>query len=420
MHEDRTEVVVVGAGPTGLWTALLLAQAGIEVTIVECADRPAARSYACALHPSTLRLLHRFGLATPAIEQGRSIQKVAFYDGPNRQTEVSLGSVDAEFPFLLVLPQCDLESALEHALRASGVNVYWNHRFDSYRADAEDLVVNIEELGGSSGGYIIPHWETVVKAQRTIRTEFLIGADGANSLVRSRASLHSTHFGCRELFAVYEFQSDTSGDDEVRIVLAEETTNVLWPLLDRRFRWTFQLMQSEPNIESPEKERRAVRQAHQAVDDRIRAHVKHLAERRAPWFSAPIQDVDWCTQVAFDRRVVDEFGAGKCWLAGDAAHQTGPAGVQSLNASFLEADRFVPLLKSVLHKGSPAIGLTALSNEFRNSWLAMLGSNLIESCSENLTPWIRKRAQRILPCLPGVGSGLSNLAGQLGLTGFQS
>ena len=93
MREERTEVLVVGAGPVGLLTAILLAEAGIEVRIIDREERTTARSYACALHPRTLKLLDRMGLAAPIIERGRRIEKIAFYDGATRQAEVKLSEL---------------------------------------------------------------------------------------------------------------------------------------------------------------------------------------------------------------------------------------------------------------------------------------------------------------------------------------
>src|SRR5215469_8985971 len=166
MREDQTDVLVAGAGPVGLLTALLLAEAGLDVRIIDRENRTTARSYACALHPQTLKLLQRLGLAEPLLDQGRRVQKVAFYDGATRRAEVDLAKAGGDFPFLVILPQSLLENALEQRLREkAGVSVNWNHRFDSFDAEAHEVVVNIEELGGSAVGYIVPHWETVVKSR---------------------------------------------------------------------------------------------------------------------------------------------------------------------------------------------------------------------------------------------------------------
>src|SRR5690242_7685174 len=105
MREGHTEVLVVGAGPIGLWTALQLADADVEVTIVDRESRTAARSYACALHGNSLKMLQQFGLVTPLLEKGRRIDKVALFSGEQRRAQIDLSKSGGEFPFLLIVPQ---------------------------------------------------------------------------------------------------------------------------------------------------------------------------------------------------------------------------------------------------------------------------------------------------------------------------
>src|SRR6266496_73377 len=109
MKKHQTEVLVVGAGPVGLLTGILLAERGIEFQIIDSEERTAARSYACALHPSTLQLLDRLGLAQAVLEHGRRIPKIAFYEGESRRAQVDLSELGGDYPFLLVLPQSSLE-----------------------------------------------------------------------------------------------------------------------------------------------------------------------------------------------------------------------------------------------------------------------------------------------------------------------
>src|SRR5262245_34049407 len=113
MREPKTEVLVVGAGPAGLLTAILLAENGVQAQIIDREERTASRSYACALHPGTLRLFHRLGLAEDLLRRGRRVHTVAFYDGSGRCAEVNMETVGSDFPFLLVLPQSALEETLE-------------------------------------------------------------------------------------------------------------------------------------------------------------------------------------------------------------------------------------------------------------------------------------------------------------------
>ena len=290
MREERTEVLVVGAGPVGLWTALLLAEAGVETIIIDREERTTARSYACALHPQTLARLQRLGLAQALLEQGRRVPTVAFYDHEARRAELRLSELGGDFPFLLILPQNALEHLLEERLRRAGVSVRWNHRFDSFTNEEELVAATVEKLGGTSTGYIVPHWETVVRDRWPVRAQFLLGANGHNSLVRQRLGIEYERIGGPEFFAAYEFVSEAPSEAEVRVVLDDATTNVLWPLPENRCRWTFQLLQSEIPAEFPDKERRAARLAQPPVDERIRQYVERVAQRRAPWFTAGVRE----------------------------------------------------------------------------------------------------------------------------------
>jgi 2-polyprenyl-6-methoxyphenol hydroxylase-like FAD-dependent oxidoreductase len=416
MPEDQTEVLVVGAGPVGLLTALVLAEAGIEVRIIDHEERTTARSYACALHPGTLRVLSRFGLAAPLVERGRRLKTVAFYEGQTRRAELQLAQVGGDFPFLLVLPQNVLEEVLEDRLRQVGVQVQWNHRFDSFEDQREFVDATIEKLGGTSTGYIVPHWEKVVKNRRTLRAQFLVGADGANSLVRARLGIEHERFGTTEFFAAFEFGSDQELADEVCVVLDAETTNVLWPLTEHRCRWTFQLIKSEVSSEFPEKERRATHFVPKQVDQALCQRVQKFAAHRAPWFTAGVKEVFWCTDVAFDHRLAGELGSGRCWLAGDAAHQTGPVGAQSMNVGLAEATDLAAKLQGVLRQGRKLGSLKRYGQERRTEWRRLLGQEGGLIAGNDTPPWVRDRRTRLLSCLPGAGEDLVNLAGQLKLT----
>src|SRR5262245_53401864 len=116
MREEKFEVLIVGAGPVGLFTAIGLAQAGVKVGIIDREERTAAHSYACALHPHPLELLDQCGLAAELIERGRRLSKMAFYVGPRRLAEIDFSKLGGKFPFLLAVPQNQLEAALEHKL----------------------------------------------------------------------------------------------------------------------------------------------------------------------------------------------------------------------------------------------------------------------------------------------------------------
>jgi NADPH-dependent dioxygenase len=415
MREERTEVLVVGAGPVGLLTAILLAEAGIEVKIIDREERTTARSYACALHPRVLKLLSPMGLSTPVIERGRRVQTVAFYDGATRRAEVKLSELGGEFPFMVILPQNEFEGVLEERLRKAGVTVNWNHRFDDVQSAGETVVANVEELGATATGYIVPHWEGVVKRSFPVRAQLLVGADGHDSLVRRRLGIENTLVAGQTIFAAYEFEPEEKVEDEVRVVLDDSTTNVLWPMVGNRCRWTFQLLRADMASEFPEKERREARFAQQAVDERIRQYVQKVAKSRAPWFSAGVKGITWCTEVVFEQRVARQFGRDRCWLAGDAAHQTGPVGVQSMNVGLAEAAALAGAMRRVLREKAPLSGLEACDREWQDEWRRLLGLAGGLKPGTATSQWVRERCARLLPCLPASHEDLPRLAGQLGL-----
>jgi NADPH-dependent dioxygenase len=415
MREERTEALVVGAGPVGLLSALLLAEAGVQVTIIDREQRTASRSYACALHPQTLELLHKLGMAESLAQRGRRMERLAFYDREQERVAVDLSGVGGAFPFVLTLAQSELEKALEERLARAGVSVKWNHRLRELEQDAERVQATIEELAGTSTGYIVPHWEMVVKNQHSLQAQFVIGADGANSTVRQSLGIKMEPVRPAMAFAAFEFEAADRVADELRVVL-DETTNVLWPLPANRARWTFELLHAEMAKEFPEKERRAARLAEPEVDARIRAYIEKAAKRRAPWFKSAVKDIAWCTEVTFEGRVVKEFGVNRCWLAGDAAHQTGPVGVQSMNSGMLEAAALAEAIGTGLRQENVPDALGRFGEEQGKLWKHLLGSGGGGLRKRPDTdPWVAANADRILPCLPVLGPRLEKLAAGLKL-----
>ena len=152
---DQTEVLVAGAGPVGMFTALRLAESGISVQLIDQESRTAGRSYACALHPRTLQLLDQAGVAREAIQRGQRIETAAFYEGALRRAEVNLSRLPGAFPFVLVLAQCTLEDLLEKKLKERGVKVHWNHRLADLAMRDGAAIAGIEEMSLTGKGYSV-------------------------------------------------------------------------------------------------------------------------------------------------------------------------------------------------------------------------------------------------------------------------
>ncbi len=172
---------------------------------------------------------------------------------------------------------------------------------------------------------------------------------------------------------------------------------------------------AEPVADFPEKERRAVRVAQAQVDERIRQYVSTVARKRAPWFTAQVQEISWCTEVVFQHRVASRFGQNRTWLAGDAAHQTGPVGVQSMNAAFIEGKVLAELLGRILRNNGPLELLRGYHDEGRRRWRRLLGTDGGLQPGPRADAWLAQRRGRILPCLPGSDQDLDSLVAGLGL-----
>jgi 2-polyprenyl-6-methoxyphenol hydroxylase-like FAD-dependent oxidoreductase len=414
-REDETEVLVVGAGPVGMLTALLLAEKGVPVRIIDKEQRTATRSYACVLHPGTLRLLDRLGLAHEALGQGRRIETIAFYEGESRRAEAKLSALSGEFPCAVVLPQSAVESLLEQRLHQQPrIQLLWNHRLSDMQFERDAVVARIDKLVQSAKGYIIREWDWSVQKTLQSRANFVVGADGHGSMVRSRLGIELEAMADPELFAVFEFETDRDPGNEVRIVIAEGTTNVLWPLPGNRCRWSFQLVKTKEFGQFPDKEREAMWSMQTAVDENTRDRVEKLARMRAPWFQGNIRGFYWWAHIRLQHLLVKHFGKGRAWLAGDAAHQTGPVGAQSMNAGMAEAEALAGTLAQVLRGGGSLELLEKYSRAQRDNWEGLLGRKGGLNARPEANTWVQDHGARILPCIPALGDDLKHLLGQLG------
>jgi 2-polyprenyl-6-methoxyphenol hydroxylase-like FAD-dependent oxidoreductase len=175
------------------------------------------------------------------------------------------------------------------------------------------------------------------------------------------------------------------------------------------------LIKTELPVDFPEKERRGSRFAEKEVDECIREYVARVAQKRAPWFAAGVKELAWCTQVSFEHCLAKRFGRHRCWLAGDAAHQTGPIGAQSMNVGLTEAHSLATSVTRILRQEAPIDLLESYEEARQAEWQELLGLNGGLRADDRTNPWVRERRGRILSCLPGSGTHLASLARQLGL-----
>jgi 2-polyprenyl-6-methoxyphenol hydroxylase-like FAD-dependent oxidoreductase len=256
----------------------------------------------------------------------------------------------------------------------------------------------------------------MVQKRYPVRALFVVGADGHHSHTRQVLGIGREDFGSPELYSVFEFATDAAWGNEARMVLGPSLTSVLWPLPGNKCRWSFQReLARDQTLEFPHKQRRPVRFYEENSDRVLRDEARGLLADRAPWFEGAIGEFDWTLNVQFGHSLAERYGRGRCWLAGDAAHQTSPAGMQSMNAGLREADAVAGNLRRILREGQGPELMEAYGQRCHQQWQWLLGAPGWPETKANASVWAVERRARLLSCLPATGEDLSVLLSQAGL-----
>lgn len=289
---DRTEVAVVGAGPTGLALAVTLASAGIDFVLLDQLAEGANTSRAAVVHARTLEVLDELGAAEPLIARGLPITKFAVRDGSHRLLTVPFDRLPTRYPYTLMVPQSDTEAVLLDRLRALGHDVYRPCRVDSVAQDADGATLTLD-----SG--------------QTLRAGYVVGADGMFSVVRQAADIGFAGSAYDESFVLADVTMDWApGPEEVSLTFAAEGLTVVAPLPGGHYR-----------IVATVDDAPATPDLH---------FIQHILDERAPG-RGRVTGLSWSSRFRVHHRVADHFRNGRLLLAGDAAHVHSPAGGQGMN-----------------------------------------------------------------------------------------
>jgi len=172
---DHIDVLVVGAGPTGLTIAGELARRGVTTRIIERRADKSSLSKALVLQARTLEMMDLADLADEFLERGYPAPGLDIGLSTDEPVAVNLQHLDTRFPFLLVLPQVDTEQILERRLSQHGMTVERGVSFERLeRNDAEGVAAIARHDDGG---------------EEQIRSNYLVGCDGTHSLVRDALGL---------------------------------------------------------------------------------------------------------------------------------------------------------------------------------------------------------------------------------------
>ena len=310
------DVLVVGAGPTGLALAAELTAFGVSVQVVDGKAHPVAESRALALQPRTLEVLRGF-VTDRLLERGNPAVKLRWHTAGRTATLplFDMGMNDTAYPFLLFLSQAETERALVDHLAEQHVGVQWNTRLLDYTVTpGASLMCDLVEATGR---------------RRRVKARYLVGCDGAHSVVRERASIAFRGGRYPQTFLLADADADGLEPDTAHVWLGANGPLFFFPLL-RPAAW--RLLTPRPS-----------RTEHHPVGDGpVNEGPLDVSELQSVVDAATDGTVQlatpvWSTAFQIHHRQADTYRTGSVFLAGDAAHIHSPAGAQGMNTGIQDA-----------------------------------------------------------------------------------
>ncbi|WP_433625185.1 FAD-dependent oxidoreductase [Nocardia sp. CA-120079] len=319
---ETTSVVIVGAGPAGLTTAITLADAGIDFVLLDRLTEGANTSRAAVVHARTLEVLREIGIAEELVDRGIVVPTFRVLDGNRTLATVPFGGLPTEYPYTLMVPQDTTEAVLLARLRKAGGDVHRPYRITQVLDENDGVTVEYIDGAGAAG---------------TIRAGYVVGADGMHSVVREQAGIGFTGDTYPESFVLADVRMDWPiARDEVALHLSPEGVTVVAPLPD----------ESDPN------RYRVVATVDEAPEHPTIEDIQAILDTRGPGGTVKVREVLWSSRFRVHHRVADHYRAGRLLLAGDAAHVHSPAGGQGMNTGIQDAAFLGPLLARVV-SGEP-------------------------------------------------------------------
>ncbi len=304
------DVLIVGAGPTGLTLANLLARGGVDFRIIDKKAGPTDESRALVVHAKSLELLDKLGLADEAVAGGQKMTAVEVLIRGRRAAELSFfGDRDegvTPYPFALIYEQDETERLLLGGLEGSGRRVEWNTELSSLSQSGDGATAVVRHPDGG---------------EEKVAAGWVVGADGASSPVRHAVGLGFEGSTYEQTFFLADVEMEWDlGRDRVRLDMTRESFFGFFPMPgDRRFRVIGNLT---PDLAGKTKI---------TLDD-VRGV---LAERSG--LDVEIAGARWISVYKIHRRMTERFRIGRVFLVGDAAHVHSPAGGQGMNTGIGDA-----------------------------------------------------------------------------------
>ncbi|ANW18720.1 FAD-dependent monooxygenase [Streptomyces clavuligerus] len=317
---DTTDVLVVGAGPTGLMLAGDLAQAGVRTTLIE--RRPPGISNltrAFAVHARSLELLADRGLAEELIATGSPVSSLRFFE--LLTLDLSRLADRTRFPFVLITPQYEVERLLAARARAAGVAFRHSTRLTGLTQSADRVTATTEDADGTEG---------------TLHARYAVGADGVRSTVREALGMPFPGSALVLSMALADVRLAGGTERTIAANAAADAVALVVPFGDGWHR----VICSDARRQTP-------------VDEPLDLDEVRETTRRALGTDLGMHDPRWMSRLQSEERQVPAYRSGRVFLAGDAAHVHSPAGGQGMNTGLQDAANLSWKLAAVVQGRTP-------------------------------------------------------------------
>lgn len=314
---NDTDVLIVGAGPTGMTLAASLLAKGVRAMVVDKLPSGANTSRAAAVNARTLEVLEDLDVSWRMVKAGLVAPRFTMRQGAQTLIPVDFSGLPTAYPFTLMISQADTERLLEERLSELGGHVVRLKTLSRVTQDQDGVTARFDD-------------------GELVRARYLVGADGMNSTVRQQAGIGFAGGEFTESFVLADVRvTGTAPRDEVILFYGADGLTVLAPLPGDIFRVVAPAADAPPVPTAP--------------------FVQHLLDSRGfgPGRTL-VTDLVWGSRFRIHHRVADSYRAGRLLLAGDAAHVHSPAGGQGMNLGITDAIALAKALAEVMQGGSGA------------------------------------------------------------------